>query len=543
MVIDEKHAIPSDAIHVGAGPPLGYAHESSKHSEISGELPNRQSDLSDINVSGHVQEVERNYSLLSICALGLTAGNTWAALGGSITVAIYNGGPPFVIYEFITVSVFYWFIAASIAELASALPSAAGVYHWASITPGKCWGRPIGFLAGYWNFFAWIFGTASNSFIIAQITVQLYSIYHVDFSPQRWQVFISFLIVTWLACFTVAFANKALPAINIVGLFFILAGVFITIIVCAVMPGTNGSGHASNSFVWEEFINGTGWTSNGLIYCMGMLNGAFAVGTPDCVTHVAEEIPRPNINIPLAIAAQVSIGFFSALFYLIALFYAISDLDKILTTSDLFPLAAIYGQATGSRGGELGLLILILIPVFIGTIGTYIISSRTLWAIARDNATPFSSTISCIHPTMKNPFNSILICGGFCTVLACIYIGSSTAFSAFIGSFVILTTLSYTAAILPYIITRRKHVVPGPFFIPGVWGYLVNGVAVAYMIVFMIIYCFPFLQPVTAVNMNYASVISGSLTIFVVVWWFVKGSRNYVGPIIGREKDVVGLVS
>lgn len=64
-------------------------------------------------------------------------------------IALYNGGPPGVIYEFIAVSVFYWMIASCIAEMASAIPSSAGVYHWASITGGK-YGRPLGFFAGWY---------------------------------------------------------------------------------------------------------------------------------------------------------------------------------------------------------------------------------------------------------------------------------------------------------------------------------------------------------------------------------------------------------
>lgn len=71
--------------------------------------------LMEINETGHIQELERNFSLLSICSVGLVTGCTWAALGGSIVVAIYNGGPPGVLYEFIVVSMFYWLIAASIA--------------------------------------------------------------------------------------------------------------------------------------------------------------------------------------------------------------------------------------------------------------------------------------------------------------------------------------------------------------------------------------------------------------------------------------------
>lgn len=36
-----------------------------------------------INASGHRQELDRNFNLLSICALAITSGNTWVALGGT----------------------------------------------------------------------------------------------------------------------------------------------------------------------------------------------------------------------------------------------------------------------------------------------------------------------------------------------------------------------------------------------------------------------------------------------------------------------------
>lgn len=54
-------------------------------------------------------------------------------------MAIYNGGPPGVIYEFIVVSVFYWLIAASIAELASAMPSAGGGPYDAMLFDKTLW--------------------------------------------------------------------------------------------------------------------------------------------------------------------------------------------------------------------------------------------------------------------------------------------------------------------------------------------------------------------------------------------------------------------
>jgi amino acid transporter len=73
----------------------------------------------------------------------------FAILTNSKVIALYNGGPPGVIYAFIAVSCFYFMIAACIAEMASAIPSSSGVYHWASITAGAKYGKAIGFFAGW----------------------------------------------------------------------------------------------------------------------------------------------------------------------------------------------------------------------------------------------------------------------------------------------------------------------------------------------------------------------------------------------------------
>lgn len=44
-----------------------------------------------INASGHRQEVERNFGLISICAIAITTGNTWIAQGGSVVCLVIFG--------------------------------------------------------------------------------------------------------------------------------------------------------------------------------------------------------------------------------------------------------------------------------------------------------------------------------------------------------------------------------------------------------------------------------------------------------------------
>lgn len=480
-----------------------------------------------INASGHKQELERNFSLLSICAVAVTTGNTWIAQGGSLVAALANGGLAGTIYEFIVVSVCYWLVAASIAELASGMPSSSGVYHWATITAGR-YGRVCGFFAGWWNCLAWILGAASMSFIMGQQTVSMYALMHPGFVPSTWNIFLSMLLCSWVCCCIVLFMNRFLPMIGNMGMFFILSGVFISIVVCAVMPHVNGAPYQSDFEVWKHFDNQTGYTQQGLVFVMGMLNGAYSVGTPDCSTHLAEEIPKPSRNIPKAVLAQMGVGFITGICYMIAIFYAVQDVDAVRNTT-LFPLAVIYHQATGTPSGAVGLLVIAFIPTMITATGCYITAGRTLWTISRDRATPFPSWLGRISSTYQNPFNATIVCGGVVTILACIYMGSTTAFQAFVGCFVQLSSLSYFMAIFPHILSRRSSFVPGYFFMNNTIGFVVNILASIYILAFIVIFCFPFTPGPTAADMNYASLMTGGLSIFVAIWWFIR-QGSYEGP-------------
>jgi len=107
------------------------------------------------------------------------------------------------------------------------------------------------------------------------------------------------------------------------------------------------------------------------------------------------------------------VGFFTAVLYLIAIFYSIQDLEAVLSGSASFPLASIYKQATGTNGGALGLLIVAFLPTFITCIGCYITASRMFWTLSRDNAAPLSNFFAKVHPTFRNPFNATLLCAVF----------------------------------------------------------------------------------------------------------------------------------
>ncbi len=57
------------------------------HTDVLSSLPSAGSPTAEgglINASGHRQQLERNFGLMSIIAYAITAGNTWVSLGGTI---------------------------------------------------------------------------------------------------------------------------------------------------------------------------------------------------------------------------------------------------------------------------------------------------------------------------------------------------------------------------------------------------------------------------------------------------------------------------
>jgi len=93
-----------------------------------------------------------------------------------------------------------------------------------------------------------------------------------------------------------------------------------------------------------------------------------------------------------------------------------------------------------------------------------------------------------------------------------------------------MSTSSFVAAILPNLLTGRRNITTyGPFRL-GKLGFVVNGISCAFMVVWFVIYCFPFTSDATAQSMNYASVLWGGLTILVGAWWFIGARKGYQGP-------------
>ena len=72
----------------------------------------------------------------------------------------------------------------------------------------------------------------------------------------------------------------------------------------------------------------------------------------------------------------------------------------------------------------------------------------------------------------------------------------------------------------------------GPWHVPGIFGIINNTFACLFMI---IIWFFSFWPPMlnpTVDMMNYSVLVTGFVAIFSVVYYFVRGRKEYNGPIV-----------
>jgi amino acid transporter len=86
---------------------------------------------------GVKQELQRNFSPLSMLGLAFAILNSWTALSTSLNLALPSGGPTVVLWGLVTAGVCNLCLAASLAEFLSAYPTAGGQYHWVAVISWK----------------------------------------------------------------------------------------------------------------------------------------------------------------------------------------------------------------------------------------------------------------------------------------------------------------------------------------------------------------------------------------------------------------------
>ncbi|KAL6786148.1 amino acid transporter [Trichoderma sp. SZMC 28012] len=469
----------------------------------------------------------KNLSTWTLLAIAFNVCNSWAGLAGSMGVALIQGGPVSLVYGFLISSSLYGCIALTMAELACVYPTAGGQYHFVSILAPSKYYRSLSYTCGMVTNFSWIAIGAAINMIFSEQLITLIMFYHPTFVPHPWHQFLLYQCFGLVILLYNLLALKKLPVTHYLG-FFLCISVFFGSFFAMLI---RSSPKAPSNFVWTTFINQTGWP-DGVCFMSSLLTTCFIYSGLDASLHLAEEVPNPRIAVPRACLGAIAIGFLTAFAYLIAMLYSIVDLDSIINFDGFLPFE-LNRQALRSDSGAIALLILSIIMTFFILNAVLQTASRLTWALAKDDALMFSSILQKLHPSLGVPVSSLLVNAVSLALCGCIYLASSTAFNAILGSCVVLQQWSFLMPTVLLIYRQRsEQYLPRDrtFRLQGWIGWLVNIWVIVVILAAMVFFFLPPILPVSANTMNYNCVIILVVFLLSAANWYLYAKRHYGGP-------------
>ena len=168
------------------------------------------------------------------------------------------------------------------------------------------------------------------------------------------------------------------------------------------------------------------------------------------------------------------------------------------------PIYEIWFQATRSDVAATIFVVALLCIAIFALNACIEVTSRLTWAFARDNALLGSTKLGQVHSTLQVPVWSLLANAVVVFIIGCIYLGSSSAFNAFVGSGLLLQQLCYAmpAALLLWH-RRSSAVLPETRDVKlGAFGWIANIITLLFAPLITIMYCFPVELPATGSTMS-----------------------------------------
>lgn len=212
----------------------------------------------------------------------------------------------------------------------------------------------------------------------------------------------------------------------------------------------------------------------------------------DAATHLSEELPDPKRKVPIAMVGSVVINGIIGFVWCLALLFSLGDLEQVLSSPTGFPFMQIFLDATKSPAAATVMSLIVSLIAVAANAAGLTSTSRTFWALARDNATPKASYFAHVDSKLHVPVRMIVLISILQFLLGFIYIGNTTAFNAVLSMAILGMYLSYLLPIVYMLLFGRgsgDHQ-PGPFSL-GKLGPLVNLVAISWLVLAMFFRCVP----------------------------------------------------
>ncbi len=496
-------------------------------------------DVKELHSLGYAQELSRrmsgfsnfaiSFAIICIVAGGITAfGNGLSAAGGA---SIGIGWPIGALFAFI--------VAMAMGQIASAYPTAGGLYHWSSILGGRGWG----WATAWFNLLGLIFVVASvdvglfllfNGLIMTPFFgVDLTQIGNLDFFGAPFNV-PQFIIVALIVITQALFNHFGIRVTTMLtdfsGYLIFATAIVLTIALLAFAPSLD----FSRLFTFTNYTGttvGSGDTAYTLwpttdsmlkAFLLGLLLVCYTITGFDASAHTSEETRDAARIVPRGMMQSV---FWSGLFGYImvcAFVLAMSSVaDGAAQGSNVFYwLLGDSAMPSFLRGL---LSIGIVVSNYLCALAGLTSLSRMTYAFARDGGLPYSNALKTVSPIYRTPVVAIWV-GAALTIIGTLY---APAFFVLAAGCAVYLYLSYAMPVAAGLLAEGKtwnH--KGPFNL----GAFSKPVAILAIVGGLILAWTGFQPPNDKVL--YVGV---GLAVVMAIFWFAVERNRFAGPPTGEK--------
>jgi amino acid transporter len=513
-----------------------------------------EDDESLLHKLGYAQELFRAMGGFRNFAISFTIISILAGCLTSYTIAFEHGGPIAVTWGWLLVGLMSTVIALSMAEIASAYPTAGGLYYWASKLGSPGWG----WATGWFNLIGQIAVTAAIGYglaVFGQVLFDYWFSYsqHLDdwfgasFNTSTYILYALFLTAAVLIN---AMHIRYTSGLNMISAWWHMIGVVVVVGVLIIVPDH----HQSLSYVFTEKINNSGFggttTSFGnpafwFVFGLGLLMAQYTITGFDASAHTAEETHKASRGAAVGMWTSVFVSVVFGFILLVAVTFAIPSTDEALkTVNALLPIVPwIWVTSMSQRWAEFLLFICVVAQFFCVT-ASVTSASRMMFAFSRDRAVPG-------HPLWRRvaknrvPVYSVVGVALFAAILMI-----PAVWNYFIG-YAVGTAIAviglYIAFILPVYLRWRKG---DTWDAPRAWSLgrhykWLNVISMLWVVLISILFIFPLYK----VGLPWEDDFTWEFTNYTVVWfaviglvfggwWVLSARRWFKGPVRMTDEEV-----
>ncbi|MGO9960853.1 MAG: amino acid permease [Solirubrobacteraceae bacterium] len=500
---------------------------------------------------GYKQELHRGWSSFSNFAISFSIISVLAGCFTTYGQAFNNGGPIAISIAWPLISILILVgVAFPMSELASAFPTAGGIYYWASKLGGAGWG----WFTGWFNLIGLVAVVASVDYVCATFLMNLLGLYNLHFifnfaraagltsnasvhytADVNFALFALILLIHGLIN---VFSSHLVSMFNGISVWWHVVGVAVIVVILALVP----SHHASLSYVFGHRINNSGFSDSMYwfyILPVGFLLTMYTITGYDASAHVSEETHGAADSAPKGVWRSV---FYSAVIgwiVLLAITFAVQKSKEPTILKSAFPAIAIFETALTSAAAKAVILISTIGQLFCG-MACVTSASRMTFAFSRDGAVPGHNLWRKLGKNRTPTWAVFFVCVfALIVTIPALFpnsAGSPVAFLAVTSISVIGLYIAYT---IPVFLRWRR----GDDFTPGPWNNgrkyrWMNPIGVVWVGICVIIFCLPFTpagvyfgKDFSWSSVNYAPIVTLVVIAAVTIWYATSAHRTFKGPI------------